>query len=132
MARGVAIDISSPSKAYIRMDTESVGFGSSIQNAFVILGTKVGSDAVFASKGTDLLIDVVQGASLIGDWPIHISNIAAAQASYFIQNTELSDSPDNVDRIILEPVSVVDRRLTLSASFLSDGGETRPANALLV
>lgn len=102
------------------------GLGATVQNAMINMLTSLEKDPLWSDRGTRL--PDIAGISIPGDdrSTSHVANFAAANTLLFSRKHDRADSADQLEEIILTPVSRDFQTLTLSAYFRSQGGETFP------
>lgn len=108
------------------------GAEGTAQAVMVNVATDAGSDAVFPDRGTSLLADVVAGGAVFGNRAIHIANVAAVETQNFMRlNSADLPAADELARLILQPVTVTNRVLRISATVGLVDGTVIPLNAQL-
>ena len=102
----------------------ATGFNTTIQNALVTLGTRIGSDQIFTDRGTSLLEDANQG----GFTDINTANTAASfAANDVLIFNQLNDNSNNVYRLTsftLTAVSISNQNLFISITAGDANGDT--------
>lgn len=110
------------------------GVHCDIQNALVNVTTHAGTSSLYPAQGTSLLRDATWGVLIDKPGANHISNFAAAATLQFLQKTAYAPDVnlEYITRVILYPVYLADRWLTLNASFTSSAGKTYGVTTALV
>jgi hypothetical protein len=121
---GVQINFPVGSPPVFDYTTVATGFNTTIQNALVCLGTALGSDQIFTSRGTSLLADANQG----GLTDINAANQAASfAASEVLIFTQQYDDPTNVYRLTdfeLTALALQNQQLTATILASDANGDT--------
>ena len=112
-ARGASLDLSS-----LVEDFDCV-----VQNAMVCIATAAGSDAIYPGKGTNLLKQALSGAVVDVRSAGHASNFAAVDTLFFSRSNDYSDSTEKLAKAELQPVSMSQESLQLTAQFTSTAGK---------
>lgn len=108
------------------------GFDTTVQNSLINIGTRKGTDSVFASKGTDILIRALRGTIADGNEANSESVKASLDTLFFVRLYDPADQPDvKLGRVALEPVDYEGTFLKLNASFQSLDEQTKVGTTTL-
>lgn len=105
-------------------------FAATAQNCMVCLGTQLGSDLIFPSKGTTLLRKALTGGLMNQRSAEHEANFAGLDILHFVRANDgrvLNDGYERLEevRVKAEMVnSMPARRASIAASFVSNRGVT--------
>lgn len=123
MSRSLKVDFDENGHPILRSADQVGGFEATCQNAIINLLVEAGSDPVFSSRGTDLLLRGLSGRINNYRQAEHAANFAASDTLFFGREHDTGDASDKMRQIELTPVltSATDN-LTLEAAFLSVGG----------
>lgn len=99
-------------------------FDAVVQNALVNVGTELGSDPIFPSRGTSLLLDAVRGKMVNTIWAMHTANFAALATLAFSRQTNGTD-PHGLRHFKLQLKSLVSQHADLLVQATSSTGEVR-------
>jgi hypothetical protein len=120
---GIKVLLDGKNQCRIDWNTKVDGFGPSMQNTLINLVTNKGTDPAFPDRGTDMLRDTISAQGLLQYAPIHIANFAAAGTLYFERLTSPNrDDPDEISRLVLQPISVQNKRIRIACGMTAVGG----------
>lgn len=114
-AGGASFDFSKPVK----------DFDVTVQNALVNVGTALGSDPYFEERGTDLLLDGVQGRMVNAAWANHAANFAALKTLVFIQSQDSASDPYRLSNFRLQALRFTGQTVELRAKVFAANGQVR-------
>lgn len=97
-------------------------FAATVQNATVCIGTEVGTDKAFPTKGVELLREANQGKLINQQVATHASNFAAIDVLFFINETDTEDAVERLQEIKLAPVVIESDKVRVNAQFFSSEG----------
>lgn len=120
--KGFLIDMTKDGKAEIHLDQRVEGYGSTLQNALVILGTDKGSDKAFPDKGTNLLKAATRGLMIDGQAALHQAQFAAIDVLFFSRSFEISETDEMIREIKLTPSTITTDKISLQVQFTSTLG----------
>ena len=109
----------------------TLNFASTVQNALVNVGTRVGSDPIFAERGTGILDAAVKGALISSVWATHYANFAALETLSFSRTTDDDYNLFKLQKFTLESTGLVDQHVALNASAISTDGQMIGTNVTL-
>jgi hypothetical protein len=98
--RGVKIDFTGAAPVFDFSNTVQ-DFNTTVQNSMVNLATQIGSDTLYPDKGTNLLMDAVQGLMINQQWANNSANFAAIKTIVFSQNNDLPGDPFSLQTLSL-------------------------------
>ena len=98
-------------------------FDSVVQNALVNVGTDLGSDPVFKTRGTDLKRDGAHGRMATSIWANHSANFAALKTLAFIQQTDNQTNPFKLQEFELRCDQLVLDKVVLAVKAVSSIGQ---------
>jgi hypothetical protein len=103
--------------------TAVAGFQAIVQNAMVNIATRMGTDPLYPTRGTNLQTDAAAGRLIDLNSAQHSSNFAALETMTFSRATEGGD-PDGLSQVLLPPAQFSGASLRLEAQFQSISGKT--------
>lgn len=118
--------------ATLHLDQLVSGAECEIQNALVNIGTTQGSDALYPSRGTNLLTEAVKGAIVDMNSARHSANFAALFTLNFIQETlptSMIQSADRITNLALTTAEFDGRQLILQLDGSTLDSRTFGTNA---
>lgn len=119
---GVALDFTGDMPRFGTGRVE--GFGATVQNALVNIGTGQGTDPVYPERGTTLQRDAVDGKLIDLNSAQHASNFAAVDTLAFTKTYTPESDTSNLSEVRLEPADFTGTRLMIDAIFTSVAGQT--------
>lgn len=128
--KGLAINFSGKAGATLAVDRSVSNFECSAQNGLVNIACSKGSDPIYSDRGTNLYKDALAGKVPTFSSAYHIANFSALDTKFFLKSTTPVDA-EEVEKVILNPVSFTDNRLRLQASFTGSKGTKIGITAVL-
>jgi hypothetical protein len=116
----IQFDTSGP---ILDLENKVSGFAATAQNGLVQIGTINGSDPIFPTRGTDLLLSAVAGSVINIAAARHIANFAALDAKSFLTSYEDPSVTERLEELKLSPVSLDYLSLHLETQFISTDGQ---------
>jgi hypothetical protein len=98
-------------------------FDSTVQNALVNVGTDLGSDKVYTTRGTDLKRDGANGRMSTAVWANHSANFAALRTLAFVQQTDIETNPFKLQEFTLRCQTVILTTAVLEVQAVSTLGQ---------
>lgn len=121
--RSVRIDFTGE-KPRLDFDYVVAGFLATVQNSLVNLGTELGSDRLYPSRGTNLLQDAVSGKMINQRTAEHSANFAALKTLTFIQETGDQESDNRLQSLQARANLRSGFRVEVGIRATSAGGQT--------
>jgi hypothetical protein len=101
-------------------------FDATVQNALVNIGTREGTDKIFAGKGTRILDRAVEGKIVGFNAANHESQLAAVDTLFFSREYETSASDAiKLGNVAMAPLTYDGNKLTIEAAFTNLSYGTR-------
>lgn len=103
---------------FIDTDKKVTGFDSTIQNALANIGTRRGTDRIFPEKGTDILLNAVQGKIVGLNVANHEAQLAAIDTLFFSREYETT-TDDNVKlgQVFMDELTYEGNKLKIATGF---------------
>ena len=98
-------------------------FDTTVQNALVNLGTRMGSDWIYSDRGTDLQAQGARGQMLDPQWATHSANFAALETVAFSRSTAQTTDEARLQQMNLQVAYLRADTLGLAVQRISDQGE---------
>lgn len=117
--RGIGLIFTS-NGAYFQFDRRVEGFGATVQNALVNLGTRSRSDPCYPERGTRLGEAGARGEMISPALAQQAADFAALHTTAFSR----ASGGDPLQRLTLKVVSLQDSRLTMRIAAEGANGET--------
>ena len=119
--RGIRLDFSEAGPGF-DLETPVRDFDATVQNALVNVGTDMGSDFVFATRGTNLRLDGAQGRMATEIWANHSANFASLRTLDFAQKNDHANNEYKLQTFNMRCRGVEQDRLVLQVRAVSEGG----------
>ena len=103
---------------YIEPNEKVIGFDTTLQNALVNIGTRQGTDRIYADKGTVILKSAVEGKIVGLNVANHEAQIAAIDTLFFSREYETStDLNIRLGNVFMDPLSYDGAKLRINSAF---------------
>jgi hypothetical protein len=121
--RGIRLDFSSSSGAYLDLGGVVEGFETIVQNAMVEVGQKSGSDIIYLEKGNQLQNKAASGGVSTFERLGSEVNLMSIQITDFLNDTDDIDNEDKLMRLSLTVSEMDVDKARLKVEALSTNGQ---------